>query len=166
MVDPSKDPPGLLQPPSEGPVLRPQTVKEEVGKGQDSLLEAGKDEEEDHSVSPATSPSMGQTNSVQTSAQLERLQEQLKASVARSEVGSIRSISIHEGNEGENDEYLSMVSRRERSRSTSSDAARLRSQSDVGAKRKARPASAIVPSSTTWTEQLSHLAFPARKSID
>ncbi|GAA6011460.1 hypothetical protein JCM11491_002794 [Sporobolomyces phaffii] len=144
----------------------------------DSLPPATGDEDRDTSnhaegspTGPETDsppPSMGQTASTQTSAQLARLQEQLKASVALSEAGSIRSPSIFEGNDGENEndgEYLSMVSRRERSRSTSTDS-RLRSHSDSVVKRKGRPASAILPSTSTWTEQLSHLAFPARKSIE
>ncbi|GAA5964766.1 hypothetical protein JCM3765_002547 [Sporobolomyces pararoseus] len=168
MVDPSEDPPALPRAPSDDPpppVLEPQqVVPQEESNGPEAAVE--EEEEDPNSVSPSPSPSMGQTNSTQTSAQLERLQEQLKASVARAEVGSIRSLSIHEGNEGENEEYLSMVSRRERSRSTSNDSTRVRSQSDVGSKRRVRPASALLPATTTWTEQLSHLTFPARKSIE
>ncbi|GAA5975897.1 hypothetical protein JCM5350_000771 [Sporobolomyces pararoseus] len=168
MLDPSKDPPASPRAPSDDsplPVSEQQQAKPpEKIDGPEVAVE---EEEEDlNSVSPSPAPSMGQTNSTQTSAQLERLQEQLKASVARAEVGSIKSLSIHEGNEGENDEYLSMVSRRERSRSTSNDSSRLRSQSDGGSKRRVRPASALLPATTTWTEQLSHLTFPARKSIE
>ncbi|GAA5845110.1 hypothetical protein JCM5353_006840 [Sporobolomyces roseus] len=120
--------------------------------------------------------SMGQNNSVQTSAQLERLQEQLKASVARSEVGSIRSLRVEE-QEDENDGILFMA-KRERSRSTSNDSRKLQgggggggggggspSQGNKG-KGKARPVSALLPAPSTWAEQLSHIAFPSRKSLE
>ncbi|GAA5894581.1 uncharacterized protein JCM6883_002143 [Sporobolomyces salmoneus] len=159
VVDTSKDPPGPPLLPSTDPLspLLELEDQEVFPKSQATGSEAG---EED-------SPSMGQVNSVQTSAQLERLQEQLRASVARSEAGSVRSISIHEdndeGNDGEKEEYLSMSSRRERSRSTSNDS-RLRSQSEGGVKRRTRPASALLPSTSNWTDQLSQIAFPARKS--
>jgi len=113
---------------------------------------------------------MGQNNSVQTSAQLERLQEQLKASVARSEVASIRSLRVEEP-EDENEGILFMA-KRERSRSTSNDSRKLEagggespSQSNKG-KGRARPVSALLPAPSSWAEQLSHIAFPSRKSLE
>ncbi|GAA5924015.1 uncharacterized protein JCM15063_005525 [Sporobolomyces koalae] len=116
--------------------------------------EPSPDAEEDDSA--AASPSM--------TPQLERLQEQLRASVARSERGMTRSVSLSEAGNADNDEYLSMISRRERSRSTSTD-----SRSTANAvirgkgKGKSRPVSVLLPTST-WSDQLAQLAFPSRKS--
>ncbi|GAA5873404.1 hypothetical protein JCM16303_001115 [Sporobolomyces ruberrimus] len=156
-------PPELPEGPPGTPPPRAGDLSPPASPNQNTALQV---EVEGHGRREEDSGSMGQSNSIQTSAQLERLQEQLKASVARSEAGSVRSLSMNTGNERENeDEFLSMASRRNRSRSHSNDS-RAQVPIDPKAKRKTRPMSAFLPTPTTWSDQLSHLAFPPRRSIE
>ncbi|GAA6059167.1 hypothetical protein JCM10212_005512 [Sporobolomyces blumeae] len=115
------------------------------------------------------SAGMGQNASSPTSQQLERLQQQLKESIARAEAGSVRSRrGSHGDGEGSDDDSLYMVPRRGRSRSTSHGVrnARPDTHEDAKGKVRPRPASTIATSSSAWARQLSSVTFPPRKSVE